>query len=142
MRAADELGDLINGAITTHRFDPWLRDYRVEAERWADSEDGAPYTYRFTHCVFVEVASLMPAETWLDSWTTPTDLAAWEEAESRGFAWGVGWAEVQNASLVSGSERARAWSRHVGHEMHEVVIETQVFRLTLVYHALVVSPRD
>ena len=141
MPEADALKQLYDGAITSHGFDPSMRDYRIEVKRWIESEEGAPYTYRFTHCVFVEVASRLSPQTWVESWSTPTDLAGWEQSESGGFAWGVGWANVEKASVVTGSDRARAWARQVGHDMQEAVIETQVYRLTLVYFELVVSPR-
>ena len=141
MPAADAMELLYDGAITSHGFAPFMRDYLIEVERWTDSEDGAPYTYSFTHCVFVEVTSLLSSHTWTQSWTTPTDLAEWERSGNSGFAWGVAWADVQGAGIVPDSERALTWGRQVGHEMHEAVIETQVYRLTLVYHELAVSPR-
>lgn len=139
MGAADAIKELYDGAITSHGFDPFMRDYWIEVARWTDSDDGAPYTYRFTHCVLVEVTSLLPAQTWMESWATPTDLAAWERSGSGGFAWGVGWANIEDAALTPGSERAREWASQVGHDMHEVVIDTNVYRLTIIFHELVVS---
>jgi len=113
-----------------------MRDYRIEVARWADEEQGVPYAYVFTHCVFAETTSLLAAETWNASWTTPTDLAAWEDSDAVGFAWGVNWANVDVALEVADSQAAQVWESRLGRHMREALIETQVYRVRLVYHEL------
>ena len=127
---------LYDAAITSHRFARFLRDYLVVVERRAEGEHGAPYTYVFTRCVFAETRSVLSADTWDESWDTPTDLGSWNKTGSRGFAWGVEWANVEGASQVPNSARAGDWSSRLHRPMREVVIETNVFTLTLVFSEL------
>jgi hypothetical protein len=131
----DEL--LFDSAVVSHGYAPHLRDYHVVVElghgRWL---------YRFTHCPEAHVTTAVTDEAWRHSWDEQfTDYEAWEEAGApEGFVWGVCWAEAYpGISYVDGSERARRWSERLAHEMHEAAIETNAFRLGLVFHDLVVE---
>src|SRR5215207_8400873 len=133
MESPDPLDLLYDAAITSHGFARSMRDYLVVVERWAEGEHGDRSTYVFTHCVFAETSSALSGDTWTESWDTPTDLGAWDEAGSRGIAWGVEWANVEGASQVPNSPRASEWSGRLNRPMREAVIETNVFTLKLVF---------
>lgn len=134
--AADSL-QLLDAAITTHGFVPYMRDYRLLVSRWSDGEQGVPYAYVFTHCVFAEATTMLPPHVWADSWDTPTDLADWQASEEAdGFAWGAAWATVEGAAEVPDSHAAKQWSDRLGRSMREAVIQTNVFELRLVFSEL------
>ncbi len=62
------------------------------------------------------------------------------EKAPAGFMWGVKSAEAYPGwTYVADSERAAIWSKKMGLPMHEIVIETNVYKLSLVFHALVVE---
>ncbi len=57
-----------------------------------------------------------------------------------GFIWGAKHANAYPGwTYVAGSERAAGWSSKTGLPMHEVVIETNVYKLSLVFNSLVVE---
>ena len=66
--------------------------------------------------------------------------AAETEDQPLGFYWAVNSAEVYPGwKYVADSERALAWSRKMGQSMHEVMIETNVYKLSLVFNSLAVE---
>lgn len=136
----DEL--LFDNAIVSHGYALHLRDYHVVVEASAASGSSTRYLFRFTHCTEAHVTTAVTDEAWRDSWDEHfTDYAAWERAgEPDGFVWGVCWADAYpGMSYVEDSDRARRWSERLAREMHEVAIETNTFRLELVFHDLVVE---
>ena len=138
VRARIEQDDLLlDSAIVSHGFAPHLRDYHVLLETRHQR-----YLYRFTHCPEAWVVTEVTDEAWRCSWDEHfTDYEAWERAGApEGFVWGVCWADAYpGISYVDGSKRARRWSERLAHEMHEAAIETNTFRLGLVFHDLVVE---
>ena len=138
VRARIEQDDLLlDSAILSHGYAPHLRDYHVLVETRYER-----YLYRFTHCPEAWVTTAVTDEAWRVSWDEHfTDHEAWERAGApEGFVWGVCWADAYpGISYVESSERARGWSERLAHEMHEVAIETNTFRLGLVFHELVVE---
>lgn len=150
VRARIEQDDLLlDSAVVSHGYAPHLRDYHVVVDVPAAKSDGSGesyirgrYLYRFTHCPEAWVTTEVTDEAWRCSWDDHfTDYAAWERAGApEGFVWGVCWADAYpGISYVDGSDRARRWSDRLAHEMHEVAIETNAFRLGLVFHDLVVE---
>lgn len=141
---SDEL--LFDSAVVSHGFVPFLRDYDVVIEVPADRRDGSGrsyiqgrYRYRFTHCAEAVARSTVRPEVWQRSWDDVfTDYEAWEAAGTpEGYVWGVCWADAYpGMSYVEDSEPARRWTELLGHEMHEVSIETNALALTLVFHGL------
>ncbi|MET7717719.1 hypothetical protein [Streptomyces sp. NPDC005407] len=57
-----------------------------------------------------------------------------------GYVWGVKWhCLYPGAKVLPESEATRRWSREVGIDFHEVLIETNAHRLTLIFSGLQVS---
>jgi hypothetical protein len=66
------------------------------------------------------------------------DWDEWEAADNpEGFVWGKKFADAYpGLSYVTDSPLAASWTERLGHEMHEVMIETNTFLLRLVCHDL------
>jgi len=131
---------LSDSAIISYGSAPYFRDYDVIVDvTTADPTGGSyikgRYRFRFTHCVEATVQTIGTPNAWDDVFT---DYAAWEAAGSpEGFVWGVNWAEAYpGMSYVKDSESAREWTEKLGHEMHEVLINTNTFDINLIFHDL------
>src|SRR4051794_3351814 len=85
-----------DGAILSHGFTTYMRDYEIIAETSASyNKDGARrYSYRFTHCVYAVCTTSVHDDTWRMSWSdTFSDHERWKQAGGpEGFVWGVCWA--------------------------------------------------
>ena len=95
------------------------------------------YRYLFTHCVIAEYETLVQKETWPISWDDLfIDYDIWEKSGAPGgFVWGVCWASAYpGLEYFKNSERAGLWATQLGHEMHEVSIETNAYMLRLIFH--------
>lgn len=130
-------------AVVEHHFTPYMRDYDIIVDVSAAVSDQkrsyveSRYRYRFTHCVLSEVTTAIQDETWADSWADIFfDDDAWEAADCpSGFVWGVCWMNAYpGLSYISDSPAARAWSERLGHSMHEILIETNVHNIRLIFH--------
>jgi hypothetical protein len=133
-----------DGAILSHGFTSYMRDYEILAEVSAGyNKDGTGrYRYRFTHCVHASYNTSMRDDTWRISWSDIlTDYERWKEADApEGFVWGVCWAETYpGLTYVEDSKAASDWSQRLGQPMHEVQIETNVYSLNLVFHDVVIT---
>jgi hypothetical protein len=81
-------------------------------------------------------------ETWQASWGDAfLDHEAYRQAgEPEGFLWAVEYADAYpGLTYVENSDRARMWSDRMRREMHEVILETNVYSLHLVFHDLTVT---
>jgi hypothetical protein len=57
-----------------------------------------------------------------------------EKDDPDGFIWGVRYSSAYpGLTYVAGGEHARVWAARLGRPMHEVLIETEAFRLRLVF---------
>lgn len=130
---------LFDIAILLHEFAPHGRDYVIVAEtNWTGGRAGR-YQYRFTHVVVQEFETRVRDDVWQTSWDDVfTDYDAWQRAgEPDGYVWGTCWSLAYPGQTVSETtERAKAWSRRVGQPMVELELETDRFRLTLVFHGV------
>jgi hypothetical protein len=143
----DEL--VFDQAIVRHGYADDMRDYDVLVEPYTSAGGpGLPlrpvgrFRYRFTHCPTIAVVTRLTDETWQASWDDAfLDHDAYREAgEPDGFLWAVEYADAYpGLSYVENSDRARMWSERLGHQMHEVILETNVYSLQLVFHDLVVT---
>jgi hypothetical protein len=135
------LGPLVDQDITRHGFTPYLRDYEVLAEEWDGEDEMIPVRWVFAHCVSASVTTALRPETWRDSWDDSfTDPELATEPEGMGFLWSVGWAAAYpGPNYVADSAEARRWTDHLGRQMHEVKVETNVFTLRVVFHRLTIT---
>ena len=133
--------DLYDAEIVTHGFLPTMRDYRLGVQR-LDYEPLGTFDYVFRGCMEARYeVTLRPEAVSLDD--RLLDQQSSQELDvPLGFQWWVATAcsseEGVHHSRVS--ERARFWEERLALPMHELVISTNVYRLALVFHDLVVTP--
>jgi len=130
--------DLFDNSILKHGFTAYMRDYEIVAQLF-HGEDQGVYSYLFRGCVETHYESSI-----LEGAFSMDDSLIFEGAETEdqpvGFYWAVNSAEVYPGwKYVADSERALAWSRKMGQSMHEVMIETNVYKLSLVFNSLAVE---
>jgi hypothetical protein len=133
--------DLYDAEIGPHGFLPTMRDYRLVVER-IDYAPRGVFHYDFRGCMEARYeVTLPPDATSMDDRLLSKDFAHAPDRFSAFF-----WAVASACSAEEGvmysrtTERALHWSTLLGLPMHEVVIGTNVFRLALVFHDLVVQP--
>jgi hypothetical protein len=150
-----ERHDIFDGAIVHHGFNDALRDYELVTEMYEPGANPAEpsriramVTARFLGCVECHYETAVPDLAWapsLDAAGLPNDVFVdfdrWEAAGSPdGYVWGVKYAAAYPGwTYINASPRAEFCSRRLGVAMHEVLIETNVFRLSIVFHALSVT---
>ncbi|MFJ4898993.1 hypothetical protein [Streptomyces sp. NPDC088727] len=136
------LDEAFDHAVVHHGYTNYMRDYEVVVHATADPRTGiapARLRYLFRYCVEARCETSVAAETWrvslddrLIDHETGVDLD--------GYVWGVKWhALYPGARLLPESEATRRWSKAVGTDFHEVRVETNAHRLTLVFSDLQVS---
>jgi hypothetical protein len=141
-----EYGGFLDVGILSHGFAPHMRDYEVLFEalwgrkEWADAK--GTYRLRFTHCPEATIRTAVSDANWQQAWSDVfIDHARWEAAgEPSGFVWGVCWSTAYpGVRYVDESPRARDWSARLGKPMHEVSIETEAFKIHVVFNDFTVT---
>lgn len=136
------LDETFDHAIVHHGYTDYMRDYEVVLHMTADPSTGIEPScvrYLFRYCVEVRCETAVSAEIWRGSlddrlldYDTGVDLD--------GFFWGVKWHPMYpGAKLLPPSDAARRWSRELGLDFHDVLIETNTHRLTLLFSDLRVT---
>lgn len=136
------LDEAFDHAVVYHGYTDYMRDYEVIVYMTADPRTGiepAHRRYLFRYCVEARCESSVPPETWrasLDDRLIDHEAGA----DLDGYVWGVKWhCLYPGASILPESEAARRWSGATGLDFHEVHIETNAHRLTLIFSDLRVS---
>ena len=129
--------DLLDCAILSHGFMPYMRDYCFIIEtRWGEGYSGQ-YQLLFKHCYELKYKAVPSTEFIVKSWADLyTDFGEWEKAGSpEGFVWGANWSmSYPGFSLVEGSKLAGKWSAVLGKEMKEIEVETEAYKLNFIFH--------
>ncbi|MEV3907489.1 YxiG-like protein [Streptomyces canus] len=136
------LDETFDHAVVHHGYTTYMRDYEVIVYMTAAPGTGVEPSYLrylFRFCVEARCDTSVPAETWQRSMDdrlidheTGVDLD--------GFVWGVKWhAMYPGAKLLPPSDAARRWSHALGIDFHDVLIETDAHRLTLLFADLQVT---
>ena len=132
--------EMFDVAILWHGFTAYMRDYDVIVEVGGTGQ--GRYRYRFTHCPEANVSTQVSDEVWQESWDDLyTDYQKWlDSGEPEGFVWGASWSMAYpGLSYLDDSPLAAEWAGRFGKPMHEVVIETEVFRLKLIFHDVIIQ---
>jgi hypothetical protein len=139
---------MFDGAVVSHGFTSYMRDYDVTVEVPAANPDGSGsyiasrLRYRFTHCVEAHIETTVGPDVWRTSWSDEfIDHGSWTATgEPDGYVWGVEWSEAYpGPSRVADSPRARSWTNKLDQAMHEIRIQTNAFLIDLVCHGLIVT---
>ena len=131
--------DLFDNAILRHGFTEYNRDYVIVADLYYADEPGQ-YHFLFRGCVEAHYESTMTRDAFSmdDVWI---DEEAWQDLDVIDkHVWGVRYVDdYPGWTLIEDSERAQSWKDRLDHDMHELLIETYVFNLRLIFHDLRVT---
>lgn len=136
------LDDIFDQALLFHTYAYWMRDYEMVVHCTADPRTGIPpanLRYLFKYCTEARVESTVRPDVWrrsldnrLIDYRTGVDLD--------GFVWGVQWSCLYpGGSIVEDSSAAARWAEAIGLDFHEVQIETEAYKINLVFSDLSVS---
>lgn len=134
--------DLIDVALFRHGFCPYMRDYYLDYESGGVEPYAGHYLCLFTHCVVANTTTRVGSDTWKKSWSDEfTDHQAWINAgEPDGIVWGTNWSLMYpGLEYQENSDLAKGWSFRLEKEMHEVIMETEIFEIQLVFHDVIVK---
>ena len=129
--------DLYDAEIIAHGFVPYLRDYRLLVHR-LDYAPFGMFEYLFVGCMEARYVVTLPgAAISMDDRLTVADP---RDAPVDGFVWSVASAcsAEEGVTLTATSERAKYWRDRLGIPMSEIVVGTNVYQLTLVFHDLLI----
>jgi len=137
VRQRIERSSFFDAAVVRHGFVDYMRDYEIlVAGRRPPYRDWT--RYHFVGCVAASASSAIAPEVYAQSLDDEYVLSGPDypyKDDPDGFVWGVRWASAYpGLSYIEGSPVARSWADRLGVEMHEVVIETNAFALSLVFH--------
>ena len=130
--------------VIRHGPTEYVRDYDVTVAVVAAKPDGdgsyvqGHHRIRFSHCPTAAMEMRLAPAVWRQSWTDDMiEWDAWRAAgEPEGFVWAQGAIAYPGLSYVEDSADALDWSHRLGHPMHELLLETNAYRLRLVFHDL------
>jgi hypothetical protein len=128
----------VDFAVLEHRFAIHGRDYILLIEDGLSSNRGQ-HEITFTHCVLAEYETRVMDEVWPKSWGDEfTDYEVWTSAkEPEGYVWGTNWSlAYPGIRAIRDSANATEWSRRLGKQMFEATLETDRFRLRLIFHSI------
>lgn len=121
----------IDFAVASHGLATHGRDYILLLQAMGT------YELTLTHVVETHYETRVRDDVWPRSWDDCfTDYEAWQTAgEPDGYVWGsecsLGYPGLE---LLHNDVRAISWSQRLGKPMHAVSIETERFKLQLVFH--------
>lgn len=126
----------IDVGVMAHGFAAHGRDYVFRLE---NSFGPAPGTYQltFTHIVEFNYNTSVSDEVWHRSWSDDfTDYARWEKAgEPDGYVFGTNWSlAYPGFAALDGDATAAAWSERLQRPMFAATVETDRFKVFLVFH--------
>lgn len=122
--------------VMSHGLAEHGRDYEFIIE---DCLRSSPGTYRltFTHVVDLEYTSALQPMIWTKSWSDDfIEYERWEAAgHPDGYVFGTNWSNAYPGFAVpEDNDKAASWSNKLNRKMHSASIETDRFKLTLVFH--------
>lgn len=121
--------------VMSHGFAPHGRDYVLIVEV------GRSGTHELvlTHVVETRYETRVRDDVWPRSWDDAlTDYSAWEAAGAPdGYVWGSNWSLANPGLFVAEDDPAAArWSERIGRPMFAMSVETDRFKLSLIFHGV------
>ncbi len=126
----------IDFGVMSHGFAKHGRDYVFVIE---DCISGQPGTHRltFTHVVELNFVTAVEAEVWQKSWTDEfIDYSRWQKAgEPDGYVFGTDWSlAYPGLAALEDDASAALWSEKLERPMYAATVQTDRFRMTLVFN--------
>jgi len=125
-------------AVLDHGLVPHGRDYVFLVETSLGPDPGR-HKVQFTHVTEMTYATAVVDDVWQRSWREMfVDYQAWLEAnQPDGYVWGTCWSlAFPGLRALEPSQKAAQWSERLAQPMWEAEIETDRFRLNLVFHSI------
>jgi hypothetical protein len=129
--------DFFDAAILRHGFVDYMRDYEI----LVGGRDGPPHTdvhrYLFVGCAEAFYETAIEPRAFNTSLRDANVFAGPDYPEEDipdGFVWGVRYANAYpGLTYVEDGKRAAHWAAAMSRPMHEVLIETEAYRLRIVF---------
>ena len=124
--------------VMDHGFLPHGRDYFFLVESSMGGDPGQ-HQIQFTHVVELSYGTVVADAAWSESWGEVfVNYQTWLDAgEPDGYVWGSCWSlAFPGICAIEPSPKAAAWAARLGKPMYEVEIQTDRFRISLVFHGL------
>jgi hypothetical protein len=120
----------IDFGVMQHGFAPHGRDYVFVLEV------AGTYELTLTHVVELHYETRVHDEVWPVSWDDRlTDFAT--AGNSGGYVWGANWSlAYPGLSALDDDATAAHWSKRLGKAMYAATIETDRFKLSLIFHSV------
>jgi hypothetical protein len=131
-QALDEWLPEIDFGVLSHGFAPHGRDYVFVLQA------AGTYELTLTHVVEMHYETRVRDDVWPRSWDDNfTDYGAWQAAgEPDGYVWGTDWSlAYPGLRPLEGDPSAATWSERLGNAMHAITLETDRYKLRLVFHS-------
>jgi hypothetical protein len=128
--------DFFDSTILRHGFTDYMRDYEIIVAARNGPPNTDVHNYQFVGCVEAHYQTKL-RESFTQSLSDEHVYSGPDfpdKKEPAGFIWGMRFAEAYpGLKYIENGERAEHWSRLLGQKMHEVLLETNCFRLQLVF---------
>jgi hypothetical protein len=119
--------------VMSHGFARHGRDYVFVLEVGR----AGTYELTLTHVVELNYETRVRDDVWPKSWSDVfTSHAAWaKENEPDGYVWGTNWSLAYPGLYVADEDASAArWAERLGQPMHAMAIETDRFKISLIFH--------
>lgn len=122
-------------AVLSHGFAQHGRDYDILVQDAIGPQAGT-HRLTFTHVVAVNYETAVRDDVWPSSWDDI--FLDWDQAKDlNGYVWGTNWSNAfPGVSSLLNDPEAANWTVRLGRQMHAVRLETDRFRLRLIFHSL------
>ncbi len=124
--------------VMDHGFVPHGRDYTFLVESSMGKDPGR-HQVQFTHVAELSYVTSVADDVWAKSWGEAfVDYQSWLDAgEPDGYVWGTCWSLAwPGIRAIELSAKAAAWAARLGSPMYEAEIETDRFRINLIFNGL------
>src|ERR1700694_1596964 len=121
----------IDFGVMHHGFAPHGRDYVLILQA------AGTYELTLTHVVELHYETRVHDRVWPVSWDDGlTDYATWEAVgKPEGYLWATNWSlAYPGLDTPDDDPTAARWSERLGKSTHAMVVETDRFRLSIIFH--------
>ncbi len=121
-----------------HGFVPHGRDYTLLVESPMGKDPGR-HQVQFTHVAELSYVTAIADDVWAKSWGEAfVDYQSWLGAgEPDGYVWGTCWSLAwPGIRAIEPSAKAADWANRLRSPMYEAEIETDRFRINLIFNSL------
>jgi len=118
--------------VMHHGFAPHGRDYVLILQA------AGTYELTLSHVVELHYETRVNDDVWPASWDDRfTDYATWEAlGNPEGYLWGTNWSLADpGLDAPDDDPTAARWSERLGKPMYAMAIETDRFRLAIIFHS-------